>query len=811
MNNNSEEPIITRKKIIRALVINLILLTALMGFSLVFQYKSTTNQMRVSAIQIASQMDNFFQIGELYLSNYAHPDLINMPARQQYEQFERDLLPFPFFNQLSLLSSNGQIITGFPNDDPLSLSDELISYLINIPKTTPNFFITIKTSSQSADNDFVFIKAINNPENASPVYLIGETNWSSNPLNLFLRDSLQNLSQSNFSANIIDENNLLIISLITPLTDFSGMNRDMLKSSHPLRLNNWMIEISKPYRVFGLEVLKNASLYLLVVLGIGLLVSYAFISNRIEVKLSFPQSRILGHKESKQLEHLHKRNENNKTQSEYLDLIQDFISDSARFTNKNELCKLIIKYASKIPSSSIRIIIYNNPYLPSQGFFSIDSGDLSNSYAYLDSEILKQTRDGNKLFIPDIRKVQLIPLSSEKLYPLSIYVYPIYEEDLLLGVLWLGFELAYQITTDENKLIFELIKRASPQLSLAITSDVLKTIASEQDSILECLQLPVIILDEENKIIYINDFIVELERRFQNKIGFLLKDLDLDHSLKEIISDHKITEASEGEEFIKDNRIYKVFGFQKKIAKNRLMKIFIFREITAEVHFKDNLSNNISLLAHSMRSPLTNMKGYTNMLAMIGQVNDQQKEYIQKIITNIDETSNLVKNLLDIEKLEKGVNLQLQNIDCIEIIDKVVQSLKAFSNQKQIEIQNIYDDKQSLIVFADPLLLERALYNLVENAIRYSNRKSMVSIKVDRKNDYVEIIIKDNGIGIAPVDIDHIFEKFYRVKISSSLEGAGSGLGLYLVKSIINQHNGKIFVSSILGKGTEFRIELPNH
>jgi len=807
--NNLGNPITTQRKTVRVILINILVLIIIIGISFSSKYRNHLDQMGEDAMHIASQLDNFFQIGELYISNYAHPDLINLPVEQQYEQFQKDLLPFPFFNQLSLYSSSGQLITGFPNEKETRFTKEFISSLNNISIQDPTFFLRTSGNALSDRQIFIFIKVIANPENNNKVYLVGETDWSSNPINLNLLDLIQELNLSNNSIKILGDTDFEAINLESSTSIVQSATQHYIKKTYPLSLNNWTIEISQPLIIYWKDSILNILPTFLILIIIGSLISYAYLSERIELDFFTPQNGKSNSGMTIPNLSLHKKNLDLKQESRNLGDTIDFIQDISHLTNKNEIGQVIIKYISRIQNSSIRLVLFDNPYLPSQGFFSLYLGNRSRNYAYLDDQIIKQTQDGKKLFIPDIRKVQLILLNQEKPYPLSIFVYPIIEDELLYGVLWLGFEQTYQITSEENDFISEILEKVSPHLLLAINSDVLNSIISEQDSILECLKLPIIILDEQNKIIYINKFIIELENEFENKLGFKLEELNLDHAIKKLISEEAIENTSSSNFYSKNDRNFQVLGFRKEIAKNRLIDIFVFHEITAEKQLKDNLTNNLALLTHSMRTPLASMKGYTNMLAMIGQVNDQQKDYIQKILTSVDEMSNFVKNLLDIDKLEKGANLHLENVDCLVIINKVVESLKTYSVQKQIEIKKEFKGFQELNIFADPFLIERALFNLIENAIRYTDRRGLVTIETEKKDQVVVIIVKDNGIGIAQIDIPHIFEKYYRVKINSSLDRMGSGLGLYLVKSIIDQHKGKISISSVLGKGSEFIIELP--
>jgi signal transduction histidine kinase len=130
--------------------------------------------------------------------------------------------------------------------------------------------------------------------------------------------------------------------------------------------------------------------------------------------------------------------------------------------------------------------------------------------------------------------------------------------------------------------------------------------------------------------------------------------------------------------------------------------------------------------------------------------------------------------------------------------------------QKRIDVIRDFKDISKEIVVVDPILIEQAVYNLIDNAIRFTPIQGKVTIGLGHVDNMVEINVEDTGCGIAAVDIPHIFEKFYRVKISSVYNQAGSGIGLALVKSIVEKHNGDVGAVSNLGKGSTFYIRIPN-
>jgi signal transduction histidine kinase len=235
------------------------------------------------------------------------------------------------------------------------------------------------------------------------------------------------------------------------------------------------------------------------------------------------------------------------------------------------------------------------------------------------------------------------------------------------------------------------------------------------------------------------------------------------------------------------------------------------RDIT---HFKqlDALKSEfVATVSHDLRSPLTLIRGYTSMLEMVGELNEQQSSYMRKITSGVDTMSSLVNNLLDLGRIEAGVGLQLERVSVKDIIERVISALQALAQQKRVSL--LADISQHTIppVEADPALLQQALQNLVENSIKYTDQGGQVQIKVNLRQDRIVFEVHDNGIGIAPVDQARLFEKFYRGAQQSAKQQRGSGLGLAIVKSIAERHGGRVWVESQLGKGSVFYLEIPIH
>jgi signal transduction histidine kinase len=203
------------------------------------------------------------------------------------------------------------------------------------------------------------------------------------------------------------------------------------------------------------------------------------------------------------------------------------------------------------------------------------------------------------------------------------------------------------------------------------------------------------------------------------------------------------------------------------------------------------------------------MRGYATMLELVGNLNDQQQSYVTKIITGVENMTRLVNNLLDLGRIEAGVGLQLEKISLAEILDKVTSTLQAAAAEKDVQLLVDTSGAESSTIEADPALLHQAVYNLVENAIKYTPSSGKVYVRIDIEVDFVVIKVQDTGIGIIPGDIPRLFEKFYRSAQREARQQKGTGLGLAIVHSIAERHGGKVWVESQSGKGSTFFLQIP--
>jgi len=219
-------------------------------------------------------------------------------------------------------------------------------------------------------------------------------------------------------------------------------------------------------------------------------------------------------------------------------------------------------------------------------------------------------------------------------------------------------------------------------------------------------------------------------------------------------------------------------------------------------------SEFVHTVSHDLRSPLTAILGYVELLERVGPINDQQREFVRRVHNSIDSITRLVNDLLDLGRLEAGFDSQKETISLEGMIRYTLETLGPQINDKKQVIHFQLPEGDFPNIRGNPIRLSQMLDNLIGNAVKYTPPGGEITVKAEVHGDQMILHVTDTGPGIPPSDQPHIFEKFYRA--SNVPKGVGgSGLGLAIVKSIVDNHQGRIWVESVLGQGTTFIVVLP--
>lgn len=239
--------------------------------------------------------------------------------------------------------------------------------------------------------------------------------------------------------------------------------------------------------------------------------------------------------------------------------------------------------------------------------------------------------------------------------------------------------------------------------------------------------------------------------------------------------------------------------------------IEVFRDITLEYEIDRMKSDFISLASHQLRTPLSAIKTYSHMLidGYMGTVTDNQKKSLRTILSATNRMNELISTLLNITRMESGgVTVTVKPVDIPLLIDEVCKEHNLAIADKELDIA-VTTTKSVKPIKSDTLLVKEILSNLISNAIKYTPQGGNVTIAVKSRPAEIVCSITDTGVGIPRHSQEQIFTKFFRAHNVVKQETSGTGLGLYLVKGLVDTLKGKIWFESEEGKGTTFYVALP--
>jgi signal transduction histidine kinase len=272
-----------------------------------------------------------------------------------------------------------------------------------------------------------------------------------------------------------------------------------------------------------------------------------------------------------------------------------------------------------------------------------------------------------------------------------------------------------------------------------------------------------------------------------------------------------------------EEKFYKVLYQPLRGFNNQIIEVIIvLTDITEEVKARNKMEEALKVqeeifanVSHELKTPL-NVIFSSNQLMELYLKKDVSGSNKGKVLKNINiikqncyRFTKLINNIIDLSKIDSGfLKLNLSNENIVDVIENIVSSVSEYVKAKDLNI--VFDtDVEEKVIAVDASKIERVMLNLISNAIKFSDPGSTIYVNVEDKGDFVQISVKDSGVGIDEEHLNSIFERFHQVDGSLARNSEGSGIGLFLVKSIIDLHGGKISVESEVNKGSTFKIELP--
>jgi two-component system, OmpR family, phosphate regulon sensor histidine kinase PhoR len=341
---------------------------------------------------------------------------------------------------------------------------------------------------------------------------------------------------------------------------------------------------------------------------------------------------------------------------------------------------------------------------------------------------------------------------------------------------------------------------------------------SRMHTIVNCMADGVLVTNREGEVVLYNSTLTQLlglnasppqpgplqdyldDRAFQEAIGSLLSGGHQDEGrfiAQELCPNRMHLRALSAPFFGPDRQV--------------LGTVTVFHDVT---HFKelDEMKNDfVRMVSHELRSPLAAIQQQHSVIldGLAGELTEKQRELLTRAHAKIQGLLDLINDLLDVAKMEAGYGqLEQVPLDLREILAEVVELLKAKAASQKLSL-HLEVPAHLPLIRADHRSMEEVFTNLVCNAINYSPDGGEVTISAVSHGDYLEVLVRDQGIGIEAEEISKIFDKFYRVKNPKTRQVIGTGLGLALVKGLIEAHRGSVEVESQVGMGATFRIKLP--
>lgn len=245
----------------------------------------------------------------------------------------------------------------------------------------------------------------------------------------------------------------------------------------------------------------------------------------------------------------------------------------------------------------------------------------------------------------------------------------------------------------------------------------------------------------------------------------------------------------------------------REVQKFAHMKLSEIESLNEQAKFRREFMGNV---AHELKTPLFSIQGYLLTL-LSGTVTDkkQKNKYLRQAAKNVDRLVNIVEDLDFISKMDaKRIHLNIQEFDIIDLTRNVFDLMEMNAKNHKVELR-LAKDYFPIMVYADVKRIEQVLENLITNAIKYAKRNSVCEVSFSKTStNKINVCVKDQGDGIKEEHLPRIFERFYRIETSRSRQEGGSGLGLSIVKHILEVHGENITVKSTLGVGSEFCFSL---
>jgi PAS domain S-box-containing protein len=810
------------------------------------------NRLKATA-EISSQSVPFFlETGQnLAVQASKKPELINAGGDELTRALEEQAQAVPFFDQLLVFDRSKNLLGKYSSKEDVQLElypeenagldlafNNVISQTYTIPPVAPDQELPARVS---------FVIAIIDPASGQSVRaLIARTDLATNPFTLPLITSLRSMSELGGNGILLDENGRILYHPVFSqvMSQYSGQQKTEaaffddtapngtrnLVYYQPVTGRSWAVVLTVPAQQAQQLALTIAAPLSAMIL---LMAVIALISLRLGLKVITTSLQTLAIEAVRiaqgQLDHALTVEGVDEVGQLRRSFEQMRISLQARLAELNRLLLVSQGVASSLDvqdavqpvleavlatgASSVRLVMPPLGEEAGQAQASILAlGPCKDSYARFDDRVRALADQQERVFMSNVgRSLGLNTSKGENgnEIPLSLFAILLRHENHKFGVLWAGYDELHQFSDADVRFLTTLAGQAALAASNHYLFRSAEVGRQRLAAILASTPDPVLVIDQYDCLLLANPAATRVlgsavETGKGQPVEKVITQAPLLEILRAAQSDKLTIELT-----LPDGRVYLATA-SPVLADNRPVgRVCILRDVT---HFKEldlMKTEFVNTVSHDLRSPLTLMRGYSTMLEMAGTLNEQQQGFLRKIVYGVENMVHLVNTLLDLGRVEAGVGLQLEMVPVLDLIENAIGPLQLLAAQKNIDISVTLPQKTRPLIEADRSLFQQAIYNLVENAIKYTPPGGNIALRLQIPNDSLLFEVQDSGIGIDPVDQPRLFEKFYRGGQREAREQKGSGLGLAIVKSIVEHHGGKVWLESQLGKGSTFFLQVP--
>ena len=805
-------------------------------------------RMEGAAEMTAGTIPSYSNTGYKILSNLVSESRYNdMTPREVQEALAHDIINVPYFSQLIYVSPVGEIVASQPLNSveklPLS-EDELLA--IDHAKTISVQDIPIRPEAGGKTAIISYVAGIYDADRTLKGVLIGRSNLSQSPFANSLIVGLASLHNIQGQGILIDgEENILYHPDPTQImTRYPGKRYaesqfvseqstdGLLQQVYylPVQGSSWSVIFRVPARYVQEQAIYIAvrliAIIIIITLIAVILVQFSLKTvtsslQRLAVEANLMARgdldrplKVEGEDEVGQLGRAFEQMRASlKSRLDELNRLLRVSQGVASTLDVEASLAPVLESALVSGATASRVVLLPAllPNLNGSQSTKINFGygPSAESFAFLDEQVLALTQRQEVVKLTSLTRPRLLSMPLSSPHPQALLAVAIRHENLYYGALWNAYDRPHQFTEAEVRYLITLAGQAAlaaANARLFLTAEIGRL---RMEAILTSTPDPVLVIDQNDRLLLTNPAARQiLDLPMGSSMGKPIEDVIL---IKELLTmlKSRASDQQSAEITFPDGKVYLVTASTMYSDANRVGRVCVMRDVTSFKRLDEMKSEFVSTVSHDLRAPLTMIQGYASMVPIVGELNEQQSNYLRKINLETEKISRLVHNVLNLGRMESNLGLQLEKKQVREVLDRVANSLRARAAQKRVQLILEPTPADYPEIEADQDLLHQAMFNLVENAIKFTNADGKVILDAQIAQDQVILTVQDTGIGISPTDQTRLFEKYYSPSRKSAKIEGGTGLGLAIVKSIAERHGGRVWVESQLGKGSKFFLSIP--